>query len=130
MDYRWCSMLALLLFASPAFAARPASPLADAVERQDRARVQSLLRQGAAVNAAQADGTTALHWAVEYDDVATARRLVAAHADVNAVNRYGVRPLSLACTNGDTDLVKLLLRAGADANAQLPGGESVLMTAR
>lgn len=99
------------------------------MERRDRTRVQSLLNQGAAVNAAQADGTTALHWAVENEDVATARRLTAAHAEVNAANRYGVRPLSLACTNGHTELVKLLLQAGADANTQLPGGESVLMTA-
>lgn len=132
---RWCSVLALLLFALPVSATRVGSPLADAVERQDRARVQSLLKQGAGyprsgwINAAQADGTTALHWAVVQDDVVTARRLVAAHANVNAVNRYGVRPLSLACSNGNTGLVKLLLRAGADPNAQLPGGESVLMTA-
>src|ERR1043166_4255221 len=123
-------LLLVLLFASPVSATRAVSPLADAVEQQDRARVLSLLRQGAAINAAQADGTTALHWAVEQDDVATARWLVAAHADVNAVNRYGVRPLSLACTNGNTGLVKLLLRAGADPTTQLPGGESVLMTAR
>jgi uncharacterized protein len=127
---RWYSVLSLvLLFAAPVCASRPGAPLADAVERQDRARVQTLMRQGVAVNAVQADGTTALHWAVENDDVATARRLVAAHADVNAVNRYGVRPLSLACTNGNADLVKLLLRGGADANTELPGGESVLMTA-
>jgi ankyrin repeat protein len=122
-------VLALLLSAAPASAARSASPLADAMEKQDRARVQSLLRQGADVKAAQVDGTTALHWAAHYEDLAIARRLIAAHADVNAANRYGVRPLSLACTTGNTRLVELLLQAGADPNTQLPGGESVLMTA-
>jgi ankyrin repeat protein len=123
-------LLALsLLVASPASAARTTAPLADAMEKRDGARVQALLRQGAAVNAAQVDGMTALHWAVYYDDAATARRLVTAHADVNAATRYGVKPLSLACTAGNTELVELLLQAGADPNTQLPGGESVLMTA-
>jgi ankyrin repeat protein len=80
----------LLLFASQALADRAASPLADAVEKQDHGRIQSLLKQGADVNAAQVDGMTALHWAAHYDDLATARRLVAAHAEVNAATRYGV----------------------------------------
>lgn len=119
----------VLLLAAPAFAGRPGSPLADAVEKQDHGRVQALLRQHADVNAAQADGMTALHWAVYYDDLATATRLVAAHAAVNAANREGVRPLSLACTNGNAGMVELLLRAGADPNTQLPGGETALMTA-
>src|SRR5258708_5438026 len=98
-------LLSLLLFASQASADRTASPLADAVEKQDSTRIQSLLKQGADVNAAQVDGMTAMHWAAFYDDLGTTRRLVAAHADVNAANRYGVKPLSLACTNGNTDLV-------------------------
>lgn len=121
-------LLAFLLFGSPACAA-PASPLADAMEKQDHTRVQSLLRQGADVNAAQVDGTTALHWAAEFGDVANAKRLVAARADVNRANRYGVKPLSLACEAGSTELVELLLKAGADPNTQLPGGETALMTA-
>lgn len=99
------------------------------MEKQDRARVQALLRQGADVKAPQVDGMTALHWAANYEDVATARLLIAAHADVNAANRYGVKPLSLSCTTGNTQMVDLLLQAGADPNTQLPGGETVLMTA-
>ena len=105
------------------------SPLADAVEKQDRARILALLLHAAKVNAAQVDGTTALHWAAHHNDLATAKRLVAAHADVNAANRYGVSPLSLACMTGNTELVELLLQAGADPNTTLSGGESVLMTA-
>jgi ankyrin repeat protein len=40
------------------------SDLADAVMKGDRARIRTLLDQRADVNAAQADGSTALHWAV------------------------------------------------------------------
>ncbi len=122
-------LLLLLLLSMPAAATPPASPLADAVEKRDHARVQSLMEKRADVNAAQVDGMTALHWAVHHEDLATARRLVTAGADVKAANRYGVRPLSLACTAGNTELVELLLKAGVDPNTQLPGGETALMTA-
>jgi ankyrin repeat protein len=93
------------------------------------AAVRALLCQPADVNAAQADGTTALHWAAYHDDLVAARQLIAAGADAKAANRYGVTPLSLACTNGSGPMVELLLKSGADANAALPGGETPLMTA-
>jgi len=103
--------------------------LADAVEKKDAAKVAALLKQNAAVNAAQPDGMTALHWAAYYDDLPTASLLVKSGANVKAANRYGVTPLSLACTNGNAGLVELLLKAGADANTTLKGGETALMTA-
>jgi ankyrin repeat protein len=90
---------------------------------------QRLLDQKTGINAAQADGMTALHWAAHYDDLSTSKRLLAAGADAKAANRYGVTPLSLACTNGNGAIVELLLEAGADANTTLPGGETALMTA-
>ena len=86
-------------------------------------------RTGVDVNAAQVDGTTALHWAAYHDDAETVALLVRAGANVNAVNRYGVPPLAQACTNGNAAIVKLLLEAGADANATMKGGETVLMLA-
>ena len=128
-ETRMASLLALLLLAGPVSAARQPAALADAAEKGDRARVQTLLKQGAGVNAPQVDGMTALHWAVYREDVASARLMIQAHADVNATNRYGVRPLSLACTAGNAELVELLLKAGADPNTQSAGGETVLMTA-
>jgi len=70
--------------------------LADAAEQRDKARVRTLLGTGVDVNAAQIDGTTALHWAAYHDDAETAALLVRAGANVNAVNRYGVPPLSMA----------------------------------
>jgi uncharacterized protein len=114
--------------AAPAFAASRA-PLADAVEQRDAAGVRALLQKGASVNAAQADGTTALHWAAYHDDAETAALLVRAGANVNAVNRYGMPPLAQACINGGGAVVRLLLEAGAGANTTLKGGETVLMLA-
>jgi uncharacterized protein len=105
------------------------APLADAVQKMDRAAIRTLLREHAGVNAPQADGTTALHWAAYQDDLEVAQLLVRAGADVKAANRYGVTPLSMACTNGNAPLVDLLLNSGADPNAPLPGGETPLMTA-
>ncbi len=113
----------------PAVASVPShSVLADAVERRDLAAVRALLADSN-INAAQADGMTALHWAVRHDDLATAKALLAAKANPKAENRYGVTPLSLACTNGSAAMITLLLEAGADVNAALRSGETPLMTA-
>jgi len=130
MDWRRIAGLFLLMFGMAAASVAAEKPtLADAAEQRNRTLIRTLLDARADVNAAQADGMTALHWAVYNDDVDTARLLVRSGANVNAANRYGVPPLSLACTNGNADLVKLLLGAGADANASAQGGETVLMTA-
>jgi ankyrin repeat protein len=119
--------LANVAVCSGAFAAD--SPLADAAERQDRARIERLLTERAAVNQPQADGMTALHWAAHHDDLPLAKQLIAAGADAKTVNRYGVTPLALACTSGNGALVELLLEAGADPNKAPRGGETPLLTA-
>ena len=103
--------------------------LADAAERQSWPTVEKLVRESDAVNSAQADGMTALHWAAWHDETRIARLLLQAGADADAANRYGVRPLAIACQNGNAELVKLLLKSGADPDAQLHGGETALMTA-
>jgi ankyrin repeat protein len=141
MHWRRTSGLALLALsltvaasASPgrASASRRAAErakVADAAERRDTALVRTLIAAKADVNAAQIDGTTALHWAAYNDDPEMATLLVRSGANVNAVNRYGVPPLSLACATGHAGVVNVLLAAGADANATLKGGETVLMVA-
>jgi ankyrin repeat protein len=127
-QFGFSAVIVLLLIGSSAFA-QSASALADAAEKQDRAKLAALLKQGADVNTAQADGMTALHWAAYHDDLRTATLLLNANANAKATNRYEVTPLSLACTNGNVEIVELLLKAGADANTTLRGGETVLMTA-
>ncbi len=112
-----------------AFSLGTAATLPEAAKRQDRAAVTAALQSGAEVNAAEPDGTTALHWAAYQDDRELAKLLLGKGAQVGAKNRYGVTPLTLACTSGSPEMVKLLLDAGADPNTALPGGETALMTA-
>jgi ankyrin repeat protein len=126
---RFGTCIVWLLLAGGSAVAQAGAPLADAAERQDRARIAELLKQGADVNAAQTDGMTALHWAVYHDDPQTTVLLIKAGAEAKAANRYGVTPLCLACTNGNTEIVEMLLKAGADPNMKLNGGETVLMIA-
>src|SRR4029450_11983139 len=87
-------LTALAVFGPDLQASGPSS-LADATEKLDRPTVRALLKQNADVNAAQADGMTALHWAAYHDDQEIAPQLLRAGANVKAANRYGVTPLSL-----------------------------------
>jgi len=107
----------------------PDTTLIDAAKRGDGAAVRTLVGLHSDVNAAEADGMTALHWAVRAGDSQTTRVLIRAGARVNAATRYGVTPLWLAATNGDAALIGLLLAAGSDPSARGPAGETILMAA-
>ena len=129
-----CVWTAGLLTASPATGQSTPRDLIDAVRttadgQSSAAIVTRLLGEGVDVNAAEPDGTTALHWAIRRDDQETARRLIAAGARVDTTNRYGVTPLVLAATNGSAALVDALLDAGASPDATTPGGDTPLMIA-
>ena len=116
------------LSAAEAGAQADAERLIEAVKLNDTRTARHLLDAGANVNAAQADGATALHWAAYVDDLEMARLLVEAGADAGAANTHGVVPLALACTNANAAMVDLLLAAGADAAAAVGTGETVLMS--
>src|ERR1700732_3797402 len=81
-------------------------PLVDAAKNGDRDAVRTLLQKGASVNAAEADGTTALHWASYRDEVGSADLLIRAGAKVNAANDLGVTPLWTASLNGSAAMVR------------------------
>jgi ankyrin repeat protein len=104
-------------------------PLIDAARNADAAALRSLLKQRVDVNAASADGTTALHWASYRDDVESADLLIRAGAKVNAANDLGATPLWTASMNGSAAMVRTLLHAGADPNLALLLGETPLMAA-
>jgi ankyrin repeat protein len=123
------SIVVTLFLASSLPLAAAGTPLIDAVKRQDGAAVNALLDRGEDVKAAEADGTTALHWAAQRDDAATVALLLDAGADASAANRFKVTPLELAATNGNAEIVERLLAAGADANARSREGQTPLMSA-
>jgi ankyrin repeat protein len=120
---------ACLAAAGAVLSAAAGSRLIDAVKAQNGDAIRAALAAGGAVNAREADGTTALHWAVRADDLSTVRLLLKAGADADVANRYGVTPLSLAATNGNAAVEEALIDAGADANSSPREGETVLMTA-
>src|SRR5439155_3654184 len=122
---RLIPLLGILLIG--AGSSRP--PLVDAARNADREAVRALLQQGASVNAADADGTTALHWASYRDAVDSADLLIRAGANVNAANDLGATPLWTASLNGSAAMVRRLLEAGANPNLALLLGETPLMVA-
>ena len=103
--------------------------LLEAVQRQDRAAVRTLLKEGVDVNVSRADGATALAWAVHWDDQETADLLIRAGADVDAANELGVTPLMLAARNGSAAMIEKLLRAHAGPNVARSTGETALLLA-
>ena len=125
---RTACILVLGLTATP-LAAADDLRLLEAVKQRDAAAVETLIRSRVDVNAAEGDGTTALHWAVQADDIQVATALITGGAKVTLTNRLGVTPLMLAATNGSVHLIDALLKAGASPNEASPEGETVLMTA-
>ena len=71
--------------------------LIDAVKADDLKTVRTLLAKRADVAAAEADGTTALHWAVENDNEALVAVLLAAGAKAQVVNRHGIAAIASRC---------------------------------
>jgi ankyrin repeat protein len=120
------SLAVALLGAGTALAETP--QIVQALKSGDRTAVLGLAKQKTQANAAEPDGTTALHWAVRQDDLELVDRLLRSGANPKASNRYGVTPLHLAAVNGNAAVIERLLKAGADANETGVDGETALMT--
>ncbi len=103
--------------------------LVDAAKSGRPEAVAALLKQKADVNAAEADGTTALHYGAHANSLEMVRLLLRAGAKADVANRYGVTPLRLAVENANPELVQALLGSGANAKVRMQNGESLLMTA-
>jgi ankyrin repeat protein len=103
--------------------------LMEATRNRDAAAVRALLQQGVDINAADGDGSTALHWASHRNDLEVVNLLLRAGANPNATTDLGVTPLWPACLNGNAAMVRRLLEAKANPNAALLLGETLVMTA-
>ena len=103
--------------------------LIDAVKKSDVRTAKSLLASKIDVNAADVEGSTALHWAVQRDNVELVDLLLAAGANPKAATRYKITPMYFAAMNGSAAVIERLLKAGVDANSTAEEGETALMTA-
>jgi ankyrin repeat protein len=131
LRHRWhrASALSMVVLIAGGLAAAERPALVDAANTGDAAAIRALLRQKIDINAAEADGTTALHWASYRDDLEAADLLIHAGANVNAANDLGVTPLWTASLNRSAAMVDKLLKAGANPNAALLLGETPLIIA-
>ncbi len=115
-----------------AFTAAASGPesLSDLIRAGNREAVLAAITSPAVdVNAAEADGSTALLWATYKVDHEMVRALLKAGAKANVTNNYGASPLTEAVKLGDLDMVRMLLDAHADVNSPNPDGQTALMLA-
>src|SRR5437867_11151951 len=122
-----CSLgaLAALPLSGPmhAAAAVGGTAVVEAARSGNRDAVRALLKDGADVNTAQADGMTALHWAAQKGDVELAKLLLYASANVRATTRIGgYTPLLIASRNGDAAMIRTLVESGSDPNSATTNG--------
>ena len=122
-------LLAVVLLGVGGEAAAQDLSLPRAAAEQDWQTVRALVEAGADVNAARADGATALLWAAYWDALEVVDLLVTAGADINGADDHGVTPLERAAENASLAMVEALLGAGADPDLAQTSGLTPLMTA-
>ena len=122
-------VLAILLAGTLAVSAAELT-LLEAADSGDHATAMRMAAaKGTNVNAAGADGTTAIMYAAANGDLELVRALIKAGADVKAKNQFGTSALTEAAIIGATPIIEALLKAGADPNFKTPDGETPLMAA-
>jgi ankyrin repeat protein len=94
---------------------------------QRSAALELIAKKSADVNAAEADGSTALLWAANLNDADLVSRLLKAGANPNVHNLLGSTPLAEAAINSNTEIIQALVEAGADPNTAGPDGQTPLM---
>jgi hypothetical protein len=110
------------LLSSAAAIAAPQNDLWTAAEKGSVAKLAASLKAGAAVNARDGDGWTALMFAAAAGNAANVAFLLTGHADPNLAARDGTTPLMAAVAGGNGEAVAVLLRAGAQPGARNRNG--------
>jgi cytohesin len=85
--------------------------------------------KGANVNAAEADGSTAIMYAAANGDLELVRALIKAGANVKLETQLGSSAITEASIIGSAPIIDALLKAGADPNFKTPNGETPIMAA-
>jgi ankyrin repeat protein len=106
------------------------------VEESWTATVESLLANGANIEARNEDGSTPLTWASAFAQTDILKLLIQRGAKTNVTDKYGNTALiSAACEcaeatmNSAYDVVRILLKQGANVNARNHDGRTALMMA-
>ena len=118
-------------FAATIYAQSDPVALHRAVERNDLATIDTLLKSGMDAKAANRYGITPLHLAATNGSAAAIERLVAAGADPNAMLPDGETVLMTAARTGRADALTALLARGArvDARDRLKGQTALMWAA-
>ena len=105
------------------------TPLAWAVDGQDRAMVELLLARGATPNASRGASSTPLMIACQFGDAVILNTLLSARADVKAARPDGVTPLSICAGNAPIAILERMIELGAEVDKPDDRGQTPLMWA-
>ena len=123
---KWlAASLFLIGICQPALAEEP--PLVAAAESRDTATAIKLIDEGADVNAASGNGTTALLWAAHYGETDLAQKLLKAGAKADARNQFDATPIGEAAVVGSAPIIEMLLKAGVKPDTPEHEGQMPLM---
>jgi ankyrin repeat protein len=121
--------LAIPFLARPFMAQEQPGKLARLIQDGKRSAAFEMIRSGANVNEAQADGTRPIHWAVYRVDYEMVTELIAKKAQVDVANELGYTPLAEALRQGDAKMLKMLMDGGSGTEGANLDGQTALMTA-
>ena len=142
--FRWFAVVAVLFLTSSCVSALEMSAagksaqevfqdgkvvsLLQAVRDRDVAKAESLIREGANVNASGYEGVTPLIWMIYQHDYGAIELLLNLGADPNQPWSRGEAPVYMAASAGDDKLITLLLDHGGNPDSP-DRGKSAMMIA-